>query len=174
MKHCRTAQSAACGYFIRAGWGCITCHHSWNLSGPIRTEAEPDSEPTFHNTGLPIGAGDPEKNEFKTPTLRNVALTAPYMHDGTLATLEDVIRHYEKGGGRDVTKSGLLRQFTLDEMQRADLIEFMEHLTDERFIQRAVQADPNPGRSLPPHCSDSPVGVSTAAAGLQGYLINRH
>lgn len=148
--------------------GCVTCHHSWNLSGPIRTETEPTTEPTFHNTGLPLSDGvaaRQQQESFKTPTLRNVAVTAPYMHDGSLKTLEDVIKHYE-AGGQGVAKSGLLRQFTLDDGQRADLVEFMEHLTDQQFIQQAIHSDPNPDLRLPPHCSNSQSDTvaSTASA----------
>lgn len=141
--------------------GCVTCHHSWNFSGPIRTVDEPAADPTFHSTGLLTVNSGERDDHFKTPTLRNVAVTAPYMHDGSLKTLEDVIEHYEQGGGDGVSKSSLLRQFTLEPQQRTDLIAFLNHLTDEEFIQRAMNADPNPGRYFPEYCDRRNTNVVT-------------
>jgi len=80
---------------------------------------------------------------FKTPTLRNIALTAPYMHDGSLKTLRDVIVHYNNGG---VTKagdrvndflSGGIRPLNLTEAQIDDLVAFMESLTSAEYAQLA-------------------------------------
>jgi cytochrome c peroxidase len=79
---------------------------------------------------------------FKTPTLRNIALTAPYMHDGSLATLRDVVVHYNNGG---VTKadapvndflSGGIRPLNLTDPEIDDLVAFMEALTSEKFVRR--------------------------------------
>src|SRR6185503_5340710 len=66
---------------------------------------------------------------FKTPTIRNVELTAPYMHDGSLATLRDVIDFYNRGGGAQQPKSVLLRKLNLSEREKADLVAFLESLT---------------------------------------------
>jgi cytochrome c peroxidase len=82
---------------------------------------------------------------FKTPTLRNIAVTAPYMHDGSLKTLRDVVEHYKNGG---VTKegdpvndflSGGIRPLKLTEQQIDDLVAFMESLTSPEFahLQKA-------------------------------------
>lgn len=71
---------------------------------------------------------------FKVPSLRNVAMTAPYMHDGSLATLEDVIEHYNTGGKSHPHKSPLIRPLHLTELEKADLRHFLESLTDEEFI----------------------------------------
>jgi cytochrome c peroxidase len=76
-----------------------------------------------------------EIGAFKTPTLRNVALTAPYMHDGSLKTLRDVVEHYNNGGARDPKErvnpylSGGIRPLGLSETQKNDLVVFMEALT---------------------------------------------
>jgi len=81
---------------------------------------------------------------FKTPTLRNIAVTAPYMHDGSLATLRDVMLHYNNGG---VTKegdpvndflSGGIRPLALTDAQIDDLVAFMEALTSPAFADVAA------------------------------------
>lgn len=146
--------------FFSRRLACAACHSGWNYSGPVRTAAvpvvddarsrrpartAPQSEPPvvqrFHNMGF-----EPETTggamEFKAPTLRNIALTGPYMHDGRFATLEDVIRHYEDGGGERTNKSSLLRRFTLTPQERSDLVVFLGQLTDDRFVERGVATEP--------------------------------
>jgi len=82
---------------------------------------------------------------FKTPTLRNVAVTAPYMHDGSIATLREVVVHYSNGGvtneGDKVNDflSGGIRPLNLSEKQIDDLVAFMEALTSPRFEEQARQ-----------------------------------
>jgi cytochrome c peroxidase len=77
---------------------------------------------------------------FKTPTLRNVAATAPYMHDGSLKTLEDVVDFYNNGGRVKKTdpfndfQSGGIRPLDLSEQQKADLVEFMKTLTSPEVL----------------------------------------
>ena len=76
---------------------------------------------------------------FKTPTLRNVNLTAPYMHDGSLATLEDVVDFYNNGGRVEEDgpindfQSGGIRPLDLTDQQKKDLVAFMEALTSPEF-----------------------------------------
>lgn len=90
---------------------------------------------------------------FKTPTLRNVAVTAPYMHDGSLKTLKETVVHYNNGGvtkkGEKVNDflSGGIRPLNLTERQIADLVAFMEALTSPQFAKTAA-ADKKP-RSKP-------------------------
>jgi cytochrome c peroxidase len=113
--------------------GCATCH-----TPPLFTDNR------FHALGVPqVGpkADDPgrftatgderERGAFRTPALRNIALTAPYMHDGVFATLEEVVAFYEGGGGTVATKSPLLRPFTLDAAERAALVAYLKALTHE-------------------------------------------
>lgn len=68
---------------------------------------------------------------FKTPQLRNVELTAPYMHDGSEATLEDVIAYYDRGGNDNPYLDGGMRSLGLAEQEKQDLVEFMKTLTSE-------------------------------------------
>jgi cytochrome c peroxidase len=84
---------------------------------------------------------------FKTSTLRNVALTAPYMHDGSLATLKDVVEHYNNGGVTVATTpvndflSGGIRPLDLTEGEKADLIAFLESLTSSQFAPTRAAAN---------------------------------
>jgi cytochrome c peroxidase len=83
---------------------------------------------------------------FKTPTLRNIALTAPYMHDGSLATLEEVVEHYDNGGfsgdsdHANAYLSGGIRPLGLTEQQEDDLVAFMQALTSPKYAALAQQA----------------------------------
>jgi cytochrome c peroxidase len=77
-----------------------------------------------------------QRGQFRTPTLRNVAVTAPYMHAGQFATLEAVVKFYNAGGGREeagVTKSPLIKKLELTDAQQADLVAFMTTLTDTKL-----------------------------------------
>ena len=83
-----------------------------------------------------IEGGDPYKNAFKVPTLRNVALTAPYMHNGRFQTLEEVIDFYANGGGKGAglqlpNLDDKIRNFKLSEQEKRELIAFLHALTDE-------------------------------------------
>ena len=71
---------------------------------------------------------------FKVPTLRNIEMTAPYMHDGSLATLDDVLDHYTSGGKRHPNQSSLVRPFVLTPQEREDLKAFLRSLTDHAFL----------------------------------------
>jgi len=98
----------------------------------------------FHNTGVSfrshkLGASedlgryeitkiDYDKRTFKTPTLRNVALTAPYMHDGSLSTLEEVVRFYNDGGSDDPLLSPLMGSLNLSKNDIKDIVEFLRAL----------------------------------------------
>ena len=84
-----------------------------------------------------------ERNAFKTPTLRNIALTAPYMHDGRIATLEMVISHYASGAPATPIRSKLLHAFTITRSETADLVAFLESLTDRLFIANPAFKQPN-------------------------------
>jgi cytochrome c peroxidase len=84
-----------------------------------------------------------DEGRFRVPTLRNIALTAPYMHDGSIATLPEVIEHYSVGGRQaprgphdgNVLKDMRIRAFQISEQEKADLVAFLESLTDEAFLQ---------------------------------------
>jgi len=76
---------------------------------------------------------------FKTPGLRNVAVTAPYMHDGSLATLWDVMDHYNKGGVPNPNLDGGMQRLGLTEAEIDDMVAFMQSLTSARFAELAKQ-----------------------------------
>ena len=109
------------------------------------------------NTGLFEITKQPEDvGKFKVPTLRNVGVTAPYMHDGSVRTLEDAIDHYA-AGGRTITtgpyqgvghdnpnKTASIRGFTLTPAQRDDLVAFLKSLTDEPLLTDPRFANPWP------------------------------
>jgi cytochrome c peroxidase len=72
------------------------------------------------------------QGKFRAPTLRNIALTAPYMHDGRFGTLAEVLEHYVRGGGSEggQEKSPILRPLSLKESEKSDLLAFLESLSD--------------------------------------------
>lgn len=98
----------------------------------------------FTNNGLYAVYADPgryrltkvesDRATFKTPSLRNIAVTAPYMHDGSLRSLEAVVAHYNSGGFNHSNKSSLIRPLNLTEQEQQDLVSFLQTLTDENFI----------------------------------------
>lgn len=91
-------------------------------------------------------AGDGAPGGFKVPSLRNVALSAPYMHNGSFATLEEVVDFYAKGGGRARGVEGIdpfINGFDLTEQERANLVAFMFALTDESQLPAIPTAVPS-------------------------------
>ncbi len=160
--------------FFSARLACGECHSGFNLSGPVVFAGSAPVEPgsAFHNTGLynldGAGAypaadtglaeltGEPaDMGRFRAPTLRNIAVTAPYMHDGSLPTLAAVIDHYAAGGrnldpdGRRAAapsplRDARLRGFSLDDGERRDLLAFLDSLTDPGFLSDPRFADPFP------------------------------
>ena len=115
---------------------CSECHSGFNLSGPTQIEGTEPEAPVFHQTGV---------GQFRAPTLRNIAVTAPYMHDGRLPSLEAVVAHYARGGdpvSRGQKKSDRLRGFRISAQESADLVEFMKSLTDTDFLASAAARVP--------------------------------
>ncbi|HPE62397.1 MAG TPA: di-heme enzyme [Thiolinea sp.] len=150
---------------------CFHCHGGMNFSISTFDRTQTFADTSFFNNGLynlddrgsypeggqgiyEITGRQGDQGRFRPPTLRNIALTAPYMHDGSIATLEDVLRHY-MAGGRNITvgahagdgrnnpnKSGFVRPFALDEQEFSDLLTFLETLTDDSFINNPRFANP--------------------------------
>lgn len=83
-----------------------------------------------------------DNGKFRVPSLRNIALTAPYMHDGRFATLEEVIDHYAQGGHGLINEDVNLRPFSLDEQEKADLLAFLQTLTDTSFVNNPTFSSP--------------------------------
>lgn len=78
-----------------------------------------------------------DRGKFKVPGLRNVAVTAPYMHDGSIATLADVLDQYARGGRGHATTDPQIKPFELTDSDKQDLLAFLESLTDESFLSDA-------------------------------------
>ena len=135
---------------------CSECHN-----GPNFTDNK------YHNLGIAPAHGNPDdvgrfavtknpddRNAFKTPTLRNIALTAPYMHDGSSATLEEVVDLYDRGGGDAPNKSKLIYKLDLTTQEKADLVAFMKSLSGTMpkmqapamYPEADVQSKGEPGR----------------------------
>jgi cytochrome c peroxidase len=91
----------------------------------------------FEVTGLPNDRG-----RFKTPSLRNVALTAPYMHNGSVDTLEDVISFYDRGGGKNPNLDAAIRPLRLTATEKAALAAFLPSLTGRTSTERASERSP--------------------------------
>ncbi len=121
------------GLFESDRLNCSKCHDGFLFTNQEYTnnglyEIYPDSG-RIRLTGL-----ESDRGVLKIPSLRNVALTAPYMHDGSLPTLETVVDHYQTGGKAHPNKSPLLKPFKLTPGERADLLAFLRSLTDKKFI----------------------------------------
>ena len=85
--------------------------------------------------GRALVAFDPKDfGRFRTMNLRNVADTAPYMHNGAFATLEEVVAHYARGGGDHPNQSGLINPLKLSDEQQAQLVAFLKTLTGTRRV----------------------------------------
>ncbi|MDA7899078.1 c-type cytochrome [Pirellulales bacterium] len=116
-------------FFTEKG-NCTACHVGANLA-----------DEKYHNIGVGMDQDTPDigrhavtkdtvdTGAFKTPTVRNVALTAPYMHDGSMDTLEEVVEWYDKGGHSSKHLSSKIRPLKLTDQEQADLVEFMKACT---------------------------------------------
>ena len=164
-------QRAGARLFFSKRLGCFRCHAGFNFSGPIQYEGSDSPEVRFHNTGLyneDGKGGYPEPNtglhrhtglnrdmgKFRAPTLRNIALTAPYMHDGSISDLKAVLDHYSMGGRHRLQSpqsvippdgaitDPLITGFELTEVEKQQLIAFLHALTDETFIQESKRGVP--------------------------------
>lgn len=121
--------------FNSAELNCTACHNGFDLSDhSFRNVGQYAS---YADNGRERITLDPADNgKFKVPSLRNIALTAPYMHDGAMATLEEVIDHFAGGGLAHPNKSPEMTNFVLSAADKADLIAFLHALTDERPIDQ--------------------------------------
>ncbi|MFT5822407.1 MAG: cytochrome c peroxidase [Crocinitomix sp.] len=120
---------------------CTKCHSGFNLTD-FSTQNNGLYE-VYADTGRQRATKiEEDRALFKVPTLRNIGLTAPYMHDGSMATLEAVIQHYESGGTSHSNKSQFIIPFKLSARQRKDLINFLNCLTDEEFISNPDFSNP--------------------------------
>lgn len=159
------------GLFRSSRLKCSECHGGTLFTNFATYVGAPVAEPEYVNNGLyNIGGtgGYPAPNtgliahtgvasdmgKFKVPTLRNIALTFPYMHDGSLGSLSEVIDHYAAGGRTISTgvnagvgrsnpyKSPLVTGFAISAAEKSDLIAFLESLTDSTFITNPKLSNP--------------------------------
>ena len=108
--------------------GCGTCHSGFNFNGNWRDSKGVTGEPAFADNGV-------GNQPMRVPTLRNIALTAPYMHDGRFGTLEAVLDHYASVAQRPESDPKL-RTFNLSPDERADVIAFLHALSEAQFAGR--------------------------------------
>jgi cytochrome c peroxidase len=157
---------------------CFHCHGSFNFNDQVVHASTRVLELPFSNTGLfNIGGTGafPEPNRgvfelsglpkdmgmFRAPSLRNVEVTAPYTHDGSIATLEDMLDFYA-AGGRNITsgpnagdgrrsplKSDLIALIKLDAQEKSDIVAFLKTLTDHDFLTNPALSSPFPAASSP-------------------------
>ena len=149
---------------------CRHCHGGFNFTQAVGHSQSPDESKPFHNTGLynpaelngrefdfglyNITGDEADIGLFKAPTLRNIEYTAPYMHDGSIETLEQVIDFYADGG-RNVesgpfagdgrlhpNKDRFIKGFVLTESEKEDLLAFLLSLSDEDFIHNEQFSNP--------------------------------
>ena len=119
--------------FMSSRTNCSTCHSGFNFT-----------DLSFRNNGLyevytdtgrkRITTFDEDYGKFKVASLRNVELTGPYMHDGSLNTLEEVVEHYNAGGQTNLYKDPLIRSLNLTLQEKEDIVNFLSTLTDQSFL----------------------------------------
>ncbi len=158
-------------FISRDSANCFRCHGDFNFAEVSRYQGSPDKAPAFHNTGLfniggtgafpspnrgilEVTANPADMGKFRPPSLRNVAVTAPYMHDGSMRTLEEVLDFYGDGGrhidsgplagdGRSSPfKDDLVKSIKLSAQDKADIIAFLKTLTDDTFLADPRTTDP--------------------------------
>ena len=111
---------------------CVSCHSGFNFSnGEIVNNGLYEK---YEDVGkMRVSLKEIDNGCFKVPTLRNIALTAPYMHDGSIQTLEEVINHYMLGGNSHPNKHPFIKPFSLDNSDRKNLVLFLKSLSDSSF-----------------------------------------
>jgi cytochrome c peroxidase len=154
---------------------CYHCHTGLNFTTAFRSETTPHLPFDYENDGLydldGLGSYPPDnpglsgitgkpsdRGRFRVPSLRNIEKTAPYMHDGSIATLEEVLDHYAAGGRlltdglnagdgrRSPTKSSFVRGFSFEAGEKDALLAFLRSLTDDTFLSDPRFSDPRPAQ----------------------------
>lgn len=132
----------------KKGAECFHCHGGPNFTNDRYMNNGLDDDASFVDLGRALVTKRATDNaKFKTPSLRNIAVTPPYMHDGRFSTLEQVVDHYN-GGAKQSTTVDPLMQFLLNpglkltSDDKADLIAFLKTLTDQTFLTNPAYAKP--------------------------------
>lgn len=180
---------------------CFHCHGGFNFTGTVDYYGKGFAEVEFHNTGLYNVKGRfsyPEPNvglytftqnpddvgKFKAPTLRNIAVTAPYMHDGSVKTLAEAIDHYAAGGrtipagtnagigSENPNKSEFVKPIALSAEDKQDLLAFLLTLTDETLLTNPALSGPLHPSSLTTKAAPNSVirGVVTRVYSIDGEI----
>lgn len=165
------AQERGMNLFFGERAECFHCHSSFNFNDQVVHAGSRRVETVFHNTGLYNIGGTgafPEPNRgvyeltqlfkdmglFRAPSLRNVEVTGPYMHDGSIQTLEEVLEFYTAGGRNIVSgpyagdgrahpnKNDFINQIALSAQDQADLLAFLKTLTDHELLSNPQLSDP--------------------------------
>ena len=147
----RSGTAAACSLFTSPRLNCTACHNGFDLSDHSFQNIGQYMD--YADTGRERITLDPADNgKFKVPTLRNVALTAPYMHDGAMATLEEVIDHFASGGLPHPNKSPEMTNFVLSvaDKGRSDRLPACPH---RRTFHRPSTMNRDARHLLPTACS---------------------
>ena len=131
------AQIRGMNLFFSERTNCSTCHSGFNFTNYA-----------FENNGLYIQYADigrmrltlkeEDRALFKVPGLRNIEMTGPYMHDGSIQTLQEVIDHYQSGGTDHPHKNPIFKPLDLTTPEQNDLIEFLKALTDDTFLTNPI------------------------------------
>lgn len=136
--------------------GCFRCHGGFNFSDAVTFQGSGAQPVQFHNTALynpypPPNIGiaqythrPQDTGKFRAPGLRNIAVTAPYMHDGSIGTLEEVLDHYNTGGRAQDNphKDRRMHKINLTAQNRIDLLAFLRSLTDEELLHDSRFSNP--------------------------------
>ncbi|MBK9737769.1 MAG: cytochrome-c peroxidase [Saprospiraceae bacterium] len=132
------------------GAECFHCHGGFNFSNDDYMNNGLDEDISFTDTGREKVSFLPEdRAKFKTPSLRNIAVTGPYMHDGRFSSLDDVLKHYNVGVNNSSTLDVLMQYniqpggLGLTKQDRDDVIAFLHTLTDDSFLTNPAFKDPN-------------------------------
>lgn len=167
------SDSAKRGYslFNSETFECYHCHGGFAFTDHVVFKDEAFPQALFHNTGLynvdgrggfptpntgveSVSLDPADMGRFKAPTLRNIGVSAPYMHDGSIATLSEVLDHYAAGGrtisagpnagigSQSPFKSNFVRGFRMSDEERADLLAFLDSLTDAELLENRALSDP--------------------------------
>jgi cytochrome c peroxidase len=139
------SESAQRGFDVFQNKGaCVKCHQGFNFTDNgfhnigVRSLGDTEDEGRFAHRKIKI-----LKGAFKTPTLRDVDLTAPYMHNGSYKTLEEVVDHYDRGGDVKTNLSPNMQPLGLSEQDKKDLVAFMKSLTGEPMRVEIPRLPPN-------------------------------
>ncbi len=154
---------------------CTLCHAGPNFSDEL-----------FHNLGVgwnakenkladlgrfpiaPVGAKNiAESGAFKTPTIRDIAKTGPYMHDGSEKTLEAVVEYYDRGGNANPWLDKDIKKLNLTAQEKKDLVEFMKALNGDNTVVALPKLPPGPdGKSPDPRAALTPPAPKSASTGM--------